>query len=186
MELTAGKVSNATRASSGARPNIGDMCHAENRTRAIGALLLIVATARSGIAQDPIATGTARQAECAQNSGCLLQGTLADSQARALRGSPQLAQAPAAALPAGALPSCAADLEGRAVPDGFLVAEVAFAHRFLTERWRRSLRPQGPPAFRPALRSRTWSRRAPRGCPCRPKPRTEKPGSSARRPRARP
>ncbi len=36
--------------------------------------------------------------------------------------------------------------------------------------------------IRPGLRSGTWCRRAPRGSPCRPRPRTGRPGSSARRP----
>jgi hypothetical protein len=39
--------------------------------------------------------------------------------------------------------------------------------------------------LRPGLRSRTWSRPAPRGSPCRPKPRTETPDNSARRLRRR-
>jgi hypothetical protein len=67
----------------------------------LSALLLIAAIARTGLAQDPITAAAAeRQAECAESSGCLLQGTLADAQARAPRGSPQLAQARAGAVPA--------------------------------------------------------------------------------------
>jgi hypothetical protein len=72
----------------------------------LSALLLIAAIARTGLAQDPITAAAAvRQTECAESSGCLLQGTLAGAQAGAPRGSPQLAQARAGAVPDGAPPA---------------------------------------------------------------------------------
>ena len=45
--------------------------------------------------------------------------------------------------------------------------------------------PRDSAAATPALRSRTWRRRAPRAPSCRPRPRTGRPGNSARRRRAR-